>query len=79
LLGFPYKMSATAPRITRLPPALGQHGEEVLGSVLGYSQEHIHRLELEGILGGGLHGQAAPYGNRPGEQAPASPPSPDSA
>ena len=32
------------------PPMHGQHTEEVLGEVLGYSKERIARLEEKGVI-----------------------------
>jgi CoA:oxalate CoA-transferase len=42
--GFPYKLSDTPAAIRRPPPALGQHTEEVLGEVLGYSPDRVRTL-----------------------------------
>lgn len=49
LLGPAAKFSSTPARI-RLPPLLGQHTEEVLRDLLGYSAEEIARLREEGIV-----------------------------
>ena len=41
LAGFPYKLSATPAAIRRPPPLLGQHTEEVLSELLGYTIEQV--------------------------------------
>lgn len=45
-----YRLSHTPGRVTGPAPALGQHNEHVLGSLLGYSEERIARLVEEGAL-----------------------------
>jgi formyl-CoA transferase len=42
--GFPYKFSGTPADILRPPPMLGEHTEEVLTSLLGYSQAEMTSL-----------------------------------
>jgi CoA:oxalate CoA-transferase len=42
--GWPYKMSASPPRVRRPAPLLGQHSEEVLRDVLGYSEAEFRGL-----------------------------------
>lgn len=44
LAGFPYKLSATPAAIRRPPPLLGQHTEEVLTELLGYTTEQVQAL-----------------------------------
>ena len=44
LPGFPYKLSQTPAEIHRPPPRLGEHTEEVLTGVLGYSPEDVAAL-----------------------------------
>jgi crotonobetainyl-CoA:carnitine CoA-transferase CaiB-like acyl-CoA transferase len=44
LPGFPYKLSQTPAEIHRPPPLLGEHTEEVLTSLLGYSIDDIASL-----------------------------------
>jgi formyl-CoA transferase len=44
LAGFPYKFSATPAQVHRPPPVLGEHGEEVLVGLLGFSSEEIPSL-----------------------------------
>ena len=50
LPGFPYKFSATPAEIQKPPPMLGQHTEEVLTGLLGYSSESVRSLREEGVL-----------------------------
>ena len=50
LTGFPYKLSQTPAEIHRPPPLLGEHTEEVLGSLLGYSSEDVASLRDKGAL-----------------------------
>ncbi len=46
--GWPYKMSATPPRVMRPAPLLGQHNQEVYCTELGYSLEESEHLQHEG-------------------------------
>jgi crotonobetainyl-CoA:carnitine CoA-transferase CaiB-like acyl-CoA transferase len=46
--GWPYKMSASPPRIARPAPLLGEHTEEVLRDVLGYSETDCRALRRSG-------------------------------
>jgi formyl-CoA transferase len=48
LAGFPYKLSDTPAEVRRPPPLLGQHTEEVLAELLGYSREQVQRLRERG-------------------------------
>jgi crotonobetainyl-CoA:carnitine CoA-transferase CaiB-like acyl-CoA transferase len=50
LLGIPVKLSATPGRITRPPPALGQHTDDVLAADLGLDGPEIARLRAAGIV-----------------------------
>jgi formyl-CoA transferase len=45
----PIKMSATPPSITSPAPMLGQHTNEVLTDILGYSQDEADDLKVRGI------------------------------
>jgi CoA:oxalate CoA-transferase len=48
--GFPVKMSKT-PGTDRLPaPQLGQHNEEVLTQLLGYTKEQVADLRKAGVI-----------------------------
>jgi len=49
--GICVKLSETPGKVTRLAPELGQHTEEVLMEVLGYTWEDIARLREEGAFG----------------------------
>ena len=50
LPGIPAKFSRTPGRVQGPPPLLGEHTEEVLTGLLGYSGETIHRLRAEGVI-----------------------------
>lgn len=50
LLGSPMKLSETPPEVRSAPPVLGEHTEEVLGELLGYSQGDIDRLRRAGVI-----------------------------
>lgn len=45
LPGFPYKLSDTPAEVRLPPPTLGQHTEEVLAELLGYSTEDVAALQ----------------------------------
>ena len=44
------KLSATPVRNDVAPPLLGQHTDEVLGELLGYSEERIQQLRKDAII-----------------------------
>ena len=48
--GWPYKMSASPPAIRRPAPLLGQHNEEVLRDILGYSEGDYRKLCRSGAV-----------------------------
>lgn len=48
--GFPLKFSETPVRIEKPEPLLGQHNEEVLSTLLGYSEEEIAKLKGEKVI-----------------------------
>jgi crotonobetainyl-CoA:carnitine CoA-transferase CaiB-like acyl-CoA transferase len=53
LVGNPIKMSGAshkAKEILRSPPTLGQHTEEILTELLGYSKDEIEELRTEGVI-----------------------------
>jgi formyl-CoA transferase len=50
LPGFPYKMSGTPAQVRRPPPRLGEHTEEVLSDLLGYSADEVAALREEGAV-----------------------------
>lgn len=50
VINSPLRYSATDARPAGPPPLLGQHNEEVLTGLLGYSTEELSRLEAEGAI-----------------------------
>jgi formyl-CoA transferase len=50
LAGIPFKLSGTPAKIQRHPPLLGEHTEEILSTLLGYSREEIEGLRAEGVI-----------------------------
>jgi crotonobetainyl-CoA:carnitine CoA-transferase CaiB-like acyl-CoA transferase len=50
LVGNPIKMSATPPSVNTPPPMLGQHTDEVLGSLLGYDAAALDTLRSAGVI-----------------------------
>lgn len=50
LPGFPYKMSATPANLRRPPPLLGEHTEEVLKELLGFSSEKVALLKEQKVI-----------------------------
>ena len=46
-----FKLSRTPARVERAAPTLGQHNDFVLETILGYSEERISELVVEGALG----------------------------
>ncbi len=50
LVGIPVKFSETPGRVQSPPPLLGEHTEEVLGKLLGYSAETLARLRAAGVI-----------------------------
>ena len=53
VVGNPIKMSATPPAARKRfdsPPILGQHTQEILTNLLGYSEEKVEELRREGII-----------------------------
>ena len=50
LVGIPVKFSETQGSIRLPPPLLGQHTQEILSDLLGYSQEEIDALGQEGVV-----------------------------
>ena len=49
-LGFPVWLSDSPARLERLAPCRGQHTDQVLHELLGYSREIIHELADAGVL-----------------------------
>jgi formyl-CoA transferase len=50
LTGIPVKYSGTPGEIRLPPPLLGQHTEEILTSLIGYSADEIAALRAEGVV-----------------------------
>jgi crotonobetainyl-CoA:carnitine CoA-transferase CaiB-like acyl-CoA transferase len=50
LPGFPYKMSQTPAKLHRPPPLLGEHTQEVLIELLGYSAEEVALLKERKVI-----------------------------
>ena len=48
--GFPYKFSGTPASVRRPPPRLGEHTEQILVELLGYSPKEVAALREEGVL-----------------------------
>ncbi|MEM3899046.1 MAG: CaiB/BaiF CoA-transferase family protein, partial [Candidatus Bathyarchaeia archaeon] len=49
-IGIPMKFSETPGEIRTAPPLLGQHTDEILKNLLGYSEEEINQLRKEGVI-----------------------------
>jgi len=50
IAGSPIHLSETPGRIYAPAPLLGEHSDEVLKDILGYSQEEIDKLKKKGII-----------------------------
>ena len=50
MLGIPLRFSETPPSIRRAPPTLGQHNEQVLRDMLGFSDARIAQLRAEKVI-----------------------------
>ncbi|KAL8704831.1 MAG: hypothetical protein Q9201_002026 [Fulgogasparrea decipioides] len=50
MVNTPVKYSDSEPSIRMAPPTLGQHSEEILGSILGMGKEEIVRLREKGVV-----------------------------
>ena len=46
----PIKLSLTPGKVEKASPLLGEHTEEVLGALLGFSREDIKGLKKEGVI-----------------------------
>jgi formyl-CoA transferase len=53
IAGSGFKMSETPGRVTGRAPGLGEHNEEVLSGLLGYSTESIEQLRKLGVISKG--------------------------
>lgn len=49
-MGAPYKMGETPWRISRRPPLIGEHNEEIYRSELGLSDEELRRFAEAGVI-----------------------------
>jgi crotonobetainyl-CoA:carnitine CoA-transferase CaiB-like acyl-CoA transferase len=49
--GWPFHLSQTPAEVRSPAPCFGEHTHEVLGGLLGYSEEEIVRLEAAGVIG----------------------------
>lgn len=50
LVGFPYKLSGTPADVRHAPPILGEHTDEVLTSLLNYSNDEISSLRDKKVI-----------------------------
>ena len=50
LVGPVAKMSSSPEPLTGPAPLLGQHNEEVLKEILGYTNEQVSRLKVDGVI-----------------------------
>ena len=48
--GWPYKLTATPPAVSRPAPLLGQHSREICTTVLGYTGEEVGRFLEQGVI-----------------------------
>jgi formyl-CoA transferase/CoA:oxalate CoA-transferase len=49
-IGIPMKFSETKPTIEKPPPLLGEHTDEILGTLLGYDKQRISALRERAII-----------------------------
>jgi CoA:oxalate CoA-transferase len=49
-MGIPIRFSGASPSLAGPPPELGQHNETVYREILGYGEEHISKLRMEGVI-----------------------------
>jgi len=50
LIGIPVKYSETPGSVRLPPPLLGQHTQEIISDLLGYSKEEVNALRKEGVV-----------------------------
>ena len=50
LTGFPYKLTQTPADVHHPPPTLGEHTNEVLVELLGYSSDDVSNLQEQGTI-----------------------------
>ena len=51
LVGTPIKLSETPSSLRYAPPLLGQHSDEVLSELLGYTPAQLFALRDSGVIG----------------------------
>jgi succinate--hydroxymethylglutarate CoA-transferase len=51
LINTPVKYSYSTPGIRSPPPTLGQHTDEILGTMLGKGEDEIKALRANGVVG----------------------------
>jgi len=49
-MGSPFKMSQVDKEVFNPPPLLGQHNEEVICSLLGYSRNDLEQFKKENVI-----------------------------
>lgn len=50
IVNSPFRLKNTKAGLEGLPPELGEHNQEILSDLLGYSQEDISKLEKENVI-----------------------------
>jgi succinate--hydroxymethylglutarate CoA-transferase len=50
LTGFPYKLSRTPVDLHLAPPCLGEHNQEILVDLLGYSEGQVAEMQNQGVI-----------------------------
>jgi crotonobetainyl-CoA:carnitine CoA-transferase CaiB-like acyl-CoA transferase len=50
MVGCPIKLSQTPPQMRMPPPILGQHTEEILKDLLGYSLKEVKELRRRKVI-----------------------------
>ena len=54
IVGSPLRLSETPGEVYAPAPLLGEHSEQILESILGYSRDEIERLKKEGAINGAV-------------------------
>jgi crotonobetainyl-CoA:carnitine CoA-transferase CaiB-like acyl-CoA transferase len=50
LMGFPYKLSRTPAEVQHSPPVLGEHNQQILIDLLGYTPEQVAELKENNVI-----------------------------
>jgi CoA:oxalate CoA-transferase len=50
MTGVPIKMSRTPGTVDKPPPTLGEHTDEILQNLLGYTEDKIKALRHKGVI-----------------------------